>query len=62
MVNLKYSLWSTVKLLNLFDVLSQSQSKISAKISAIIRFMQCNNETNLVKILIADEDQSTQHM
>ena len=52
----------SVKLLYLFDILSQGQGKISAILYAIIRSMQCINKKNWSTILAADEDQSTQHM
>ena len=41
---MKYSLQSAVKLLYLFDIFVQGQSKVLAIISAIIRSMQCSNK------------------
>ena len=61
-INLIYSSRSTVKPLYLFEVLGQGQSKILAKMSAVIRSMQCSIKKISVKILTADEDQSTHHM
>jgi len=43
-VNLKYSSRSTVKPPYLFEVFGQGQSKILAKMSAVIGSMQCNNK------------------
>ena len=54
-VNLKYSSWSTVKPLYLFDVLGQGQSKIIAKMSTIIRSMHAVIKNFSVKILTADK-------
>ena len=57
----KYPSRSTVEPLYLFEVLGQGQSKILAKMSAVIRSMQCSDQKFSVNILTADEDWSTQH-